>query len=86
MLPSEALAFRPASLGRVLTGGDDYEILFTAPPAAANALASLSRAHNLPVTVIGRMIPAPAGTGDHVTVLDGSGCPLAFDRGGWTHF
>jgi thiamine-monophosphate kinase len=67
-----------------LTGGDDYEILFTAPPAALNELILLSQALDVPITAIGRMEPPSLGT--QVTVLDESGEPVAFDRGGWTHF
>jgi thiamine-monophosphate kinase len=67
-----------------LTGGDDYEILFTASPAALNELTALSQALDVPITAIGRMEPPLPGT--QVKVLDESGQPLAFDRGGWTHF
>ena len=67
-----------------LTGGDDYEILFTASPAALNELTALSQALAVPITAIGRMEPPLLGT--QVTVRDESGQPLAFDRGGWTHF
>jgi thiamine-monophosphate kinase len=67
-----------------LAGGDDYEILFTAPPAVLNELTVLSQALDVPITAIGRM-EAPSIVAQ-VTVLDESGQPLAFDRGGWTHF
>ena len=70
----------------VLTGGDDYEILFTAPPEAVNELAELSRTFDVPITAIGRMRPPSTGNEPQITVLDESGEPLMFDRGGWTHF
>ena len=78
-----ALATDPR-ITTALTGGDDYEILFTAPPAALNELTVLSQALDVPITAIGRMESPSIGT--QVTVLDESGQPLAFDRGGWTHF
>ena len=70
----------------VLTGGDDYEILFTAPPEAASELADLSRALDVPITTIGRMRSSSIGEQRQITVLDESGQPLLFDRSGWTHF
>lgn len=66
------LAARPELIGTVLTGGDDYEILFTAP----------AQAPGVPGTPIGRMEAAPAG----VTVLDRRGQRLALARAGWSHF
>jgi thiamine-monophosphate kinase len=70
----------------VLTGGDDYEILFTAPAEAVNGLAELSRTLDVPITTIGRMRSPSIGTQSQITVLGESGEPLIFDRSGWTHF
>jgi thiamine-monophosphate kinase len=70
----------------VLTGGDDYEILFTAPPEAVNELATLSWTLDVPITAIGRMRSRSIGKQSRITVLDESGEPRIFDRSGWTHF
>ena len=70
----------------VLTGGDDYEILFTAPSGAVNELATLSRTLDVPITTIGRMRSPSIGKHSQITVLDESGEPLIVDRSGWTHF
>jgi thiamine-monophosphate kinase len=70
----------------VLTGGDDYEVLFTAPPEAVSELAELSRTFDVPITTIGRMKAPAIGKQSPITVLDESLEPLAFDRSGWTHF
>jgi thiamine-monophosphate kinase len=70
----------------ILTGGDDYEILFTAPPEAVNELAELSRAFDVPITAVGRMRAPSIGEHSQITVLDESLEPLVFDRSGWTHF
>jgi thiamine-monophosphate kinase len=67
-----ALKADPSLLQTILTGGDDYEILFT---AARRALPQL------PVAAIGRI---EAGRG--VTVLDGAGRPMTLKRGGYRHF
>lgn len=78
---ANALAREPALLDRVLTGGDDYEILFTAPPAAADALKALASALDLRLTRIGAICE---GQGVTVRRRDGETRQLA--RGGWQHF
>jgi thiamine-monophosphate kinase len=72
---------RPDLMTKVLTGGDDYEILFTVPPAGLDAVADLSRRLDLPLTVIGRMT---AGGGVRVVGADGS--EIALDSAGYRHF
>ena len=62
----------------VLTGGDDYELLFTAPPEAD--VAGLSAATETAVTAIGRI---EAGAG--VRVLDRDGAALAMAARGYRH-
>ncbi len=66
-----------AELSALLTGGDDYQTLFTAPQSARDAIAT----SKLAVTRIGR-----AGAGAGVKVLDASGAEMVFPKGGWTHF
>ncbi len=75
------LALDPAHLQTVLGGGDDYELLFTAPPAAEARLQELSRAAGVAVTAIGRI---EAGQG--VKVLDGGGAEIALATKGYEHF
>jgi thiamine-monophosphate kinase len=70
-----ALKIDPALLEDILTGGDDYEILFTAQAAARRALAKL------PVTAIGRI-----EAGEGVTVRDAGGLPMSLKREGYRHF
>jgi thiamine-monophosphate kinase len=65
----------------VTGGGDDYEILFTAPPDADRALSALSAELGLELTRIGRILP-----GQGVTLLDGGGRAMAVGRGGYRHF
>ena len=67
-----ALARDPARLAAVLGGGDDYELLFTAPPDVEAQLAALAREVAVPVTAIGRIeagqgvrVARPRGNGDH---------------------
>lgn len=79
---SALLAAEPALLPRVLTGGDDYELLFAAPPAAAERIAALATATGTAATRIGRFV-----AGDPVvTVRDAQGAPMTLGRQGWSHF
>jgi len=74
--PAKAILRRdPQWLKTVLTGGEDYELLFTVPPARGRQL------RDLPVTVIGRMEP-----GKGIKVLDDAGDPLYLGSGGYRHF
>ncbi len=78
-----AIAIDPALLMTVLTGGDDYELLFAAAPAEQSAIETLARQHGVAVTVVGRIIGPGAGD---VQVVDGDGAILAVPNPGWCHF
>jgi thiamine-monophosphate kinase len=73
----------PASelLELVLAGGDDYELAFTAPVAARQAVEEAGARTETPVTRIGR-IEAEQG----LRVLDAQGCPLPQNYAGFDHF
>ena len=57
-----------------LTGGDDYELAFTAPPAHHQAVLAAARAAQTPVTRIGRIEATP---GLWLAGADGQRSPLA---------
>lgn len=66
-----------------LFGGEDYELLFTAPPEHASALAQrVAQQTATPVSVIGEITPAEAGI--KLRQTDGTVTPL--HKGGWDHF
>ncbi|MCF4164481.1 thiamine-phosphate kinase [Zavarzinia compransoris] len=71
-----SIAADAALLETVLTGGDDYELVFAAAPDSD--LAALSAI--TPVTVVGRF-----EEGHGVRVLDGAGSALKLSRTGWRH-
>lgn len=77
----QAIADDKSLLPTVLTGGDDYELLFAAPSENAQDIAALSRRVGLAVTRIGGL---EAGTG--VSVIDAGGQPMDMMRGGFQHF
>jgi len=76
-----AVASGVVSLASLLCGGDDYEVLFTAPPAAAPEIAALSAALDLPLTRIGAIV-----AGAEVVTLGPDGEPLDLAQSGWRHF
>lgn len=70
------------ALATALTGGDDYELLFSAPASARDGVAAAAAAAGVPVTRIGAV---EAGSG--VRVAGPDGVRLAgLERGGWSHF
>ncbi|HEX9702552.1 MAG TPA: thiamine-phosphate kinase [Rhodospirillales bacterium] len=78
-----AIAGDPKRLSVAITGGDDYELAFTAPPRADAAIARIARSLKLRITRIGRMKKGDGGT---VMVTDGDGRPIRLARGGYRHF
>ncbi len=62
-----------------LTGGEDYELLFAAPP---DVMERAIHALEVPVHVIGKVIDGPPS----VNVLDPNGREVSLDSGGWDHF
>ncbi len=62
-----------------LSGGEDYELLFTAPP---DVLENTFRALKVPVHVIGRIVEGPPS----VRMLDSAGREIDLAAGGWDHF
>ncbi len=81
-----ALALDARRRATVLGGGDDYEILFTAPPDSAARVAALARASGVAITAIGHVSAPAAGERPGVRVLDESGQSLQLAAEGWTHF
>ena len=81
--PAAFQGLRNAELERqcVLSGGDDYELLFTAAPERRKDLDALGRELGIRLTRIGSIDAGAA----RLSVLDAAGKPLAH-RGGYDHF
>jgi thiamine-monophosphate kinase len=62
-------------------GGDDYELLFTAPASATKAIEELSSVLGLPITMIGLI---ERGKGVRLVDLEGRAIPV--DHAGYRHF
>jgi thiamine-monophosphate kinase len=63
------------------TGGDDYELCFTAAPAQRDTIAAIAGRCDIALTRVGRIV---AGSGVSALLADGS--PWHADRDGYTHF
>ena len=64
----------------VLSGGDDYELVFTAPQAHRREIDALAAELRLALTRIGAIMP-----GTDLAIVDAKGAALAH-RGGYDHF
>jgi thiamine-monophosphate kinase len=78
--PQVLANFGDRALEMALTGGEDYELLFTAPDDIVDAVKA---ATPCPITVIGEIV---ADETAKVTLLDGEGKPFSLPKGGWEHF
>ena len=68
-------------LGLAVSGGEDYELLFTALPENAGAVEEVSRLCGVPISKIGSV----TGSGE-VRFLDASGERVFYDNEGFQHF
>ncbi len=76
-----ALRLDPALRETALTGGDDFEVLCTVPPAKADAFRAAAQAAQVAVADIGVV---EAGEGAHF--IDAAGRALTFERLSFSHF
>ncbi|MBF0249055.1 MAG: thiamine-phosphate kinase [Alphaproteobacteria bacterium] len=81
-----ALKHQPDLLETVLSGGDDYELAFTAPPGRRKEVLELAQEAGTPVTEIGRIVAQQTGKGPEVRVFAENGMILDLGAGGYRHF
>lgn len=77
-----ACADAPLAQACLLAGGDDYELVFTAPPAARGEIGALATELDIPLTRVGAMQPGAPG----VVVRKADGTPVTLARRGFDHF
>ncbi len=79
----DAVAALPAAqrLHCVLQGGDDYELVFTAPASARTAVAAAAQLSHTPVQRVGHTVKK-AG----LVLIDGQGTRQSFAGAGFNHF
>lgn len=76
-----AAAGDPDMPAHLAVAGDDYELLFTAPPEAEQTIQRLAAELDLPITPIGTV-----GTGAGVRLVDAGGNPIPVEAAGYRHF
>lgn len=81
-LSEQLLAFAGSSaIELALSGGDDYELCFTAPADSGEHLKSIAAQQNLRLTEVGRMV-----VGSGVECLDARGVKQVIQQRGYSHF
>jgi thiamine-monophosphate kinase len=75
------IAATPETASTVLSGGDDYELLFTCAPAAAADISAAAVRAEVPVTEIGSVVD-----GNGVTVIGEDGHEINMKSTGYRHF
>ncbi len=78
----KGLKRKGAGVKLALTGGEDYELLFSAPKEAGKKIASLSKRLRLPITPIGSITPRAEG----ITVIGEGWRPVKLKCAGFSHF
>jgi thiamine-monophosphate kinase len=78
--PALREAFSDDAVALALSGGEDYEILFTCP---ADVLERVRAALPCPVTEVGEVVEGAPG---QVVLVDSAGREMTPDRTGWAHF
>jgi len=80
ILPAVKTNFGDRALELALSGGEDYELLFT---GNAQVVDKVRTAASCPVTVIGEVVADKIGA---VTLVDSKGNPFNLTKVGWEHF
>ena len=85
---SDVMRAQPLRLQRLcaLSGGDDYELLFTAPAERAAAVAAAGAASGVAVTRVGRITERLDAVGVQVQLIDAQGRAVQHDGPSFDHF
>ncbi|MFB0559143.1 MAG: thiamine-phosphate kinase [Dehalococcoidales bacterium] len=78
--PAVKANFSDRALELALSGGEDYELLFT---ASSEAIDKVTMAASHPITVIGEITADKPG---EITLVDSKGNPFTLHKTGWDHF
>ena len=78
--PKVKANFGDRALGLALSGGEDYELLFT---ASTEVIGRVKEVASCPVTVVGEIVADKIG---EVNLVDVNGNPFNLRKAGWEHF
>jgi thiamine-monophosphate kinase len=79
----KVVTVKPALLETLLTGGEDYELVFVIDPREESMLPITATKMNVPLTKIGTL---QEGTAGDIQVLDQNNRIIPLKTKGWTHF
>jgi thiamine-monophosphate kinase len=79
---ASVVASEPAAMQKVLTGGDDYEVVCTVPPERLDTFRAAAEAARVPVTEIGRVTAVKAPP----RFLARDRQPMQFKQTSFSHF
>ena len=71
----------PGLMPRILTGGDDYELLFTVPSRNQDSVEQVARDVGMPIRRIGEVVKT-----DGVVCLADDGSAIPIGPAGYAHF
>jgi thiamine-monophosphate kinase len=74
----------PHLINGLLSGGDDYELLFTVPPECQKTVADIAKELNLPLSEI--CLKEPSEQDHLVTIIDEVGTIMNLASTGYRHF
>jgi thiamine-monophosphate kinase len=77
---------RDIALAALLSGGDDYELLFTASPDRRTELAKIAAELDLPLWRIGEMTPPAPDREPAARLFAPDGTEIPWAQGGYEHF
>lgn len=72
----------PSAVKTILSGGEDYELLFTAKPGAENSIHDVSKRLGIRISRVGKILPKNKG----VVVIDEKGRMINVKEEGFEHF
>jgi len=78
--PEVKTSLSDSALELALSGGEDYELLFTGSPEVIN---KIKKTAPCPVTIIGEIVADKTGA---IILVDKEGKPFNLDKTGWEHF
>ena len=78
--PEVKANFGDRALELALSGGEDYELLFT---GGTEVIDKVRKAASCPVTIIGEIVADKNG---EITLVDKKGEPFNLGKTGWEHF
>ncbi len=84
VMPAVKANFGARALELALSGGEDYELIFT---AGSEIIEQVKASTSCPITVIGEIILPDGKDGENeVSLVDGHGRPVRLTKTGWEHF